>query len=297
MAAAQQVPGSTASEVLGAAPHPQEAADARAEKALLARMDGLSVFMAGPANVIMQLSWPEVGHGVVESRVHSGQVTRHPVKRFRTTVAYLDVALNGSDDLRAAYRDAIDGQHRQVRSTPDSPVKYNAFSRDLQLWVASCLYYGVRDSYVAMNGPLTDKEEEILLRACARFGTTLQMPAEMWHADRAAFEDYWEQSLGRVSIDPPVRDYLLALLNGQMLPFPLNKTGRALAWANTGFLPAPFRDALGVEWSETDERRFRRMTRALGASMRPLPSVVRRAPIALPGADLRLRRRLGLKLV
>ncbi len=41
--------------------------------------------LAGPANVIMQLARPGVGYGVLESRVESGRVDRHPIKRARTT--------------------------------------------------------------------------------------------------------------------------------------------------------------------------------------------------------------------
>jgi uncharacterized protein (DUF2236 family) len=33
-------------------------------------------FAAGAANVVMQLSWPGVGHGVVESKVDSGRRIR-----------------------------------------------------------------------------------------------------------------------------------------------------------------------------------------------------------------------------
>ncbi len=35
--------------------------------------------LAGAANVVMQLSHPPVGHGVVESTVSSGQLLRHPL--------------------------------------------------------------------------------------------------------------------------------------------------------------------------------------------------------------------------
>jgi uncharacterized protein (DUF2236 family) len=45
--------------------------------------------LAGPANVIMQLSHPSVGYGVKESRVESGRIDRHPIKRARTTFTYL----------------------------------------------------------------------------------------------------------------------------------------------------------------------------------------------------------------
>lgn len=271
--------------------------DPEAERRLLARLDGLGVFLAGPANVVMQLAWPEVGYGVIESTVHSGQVTRHPFKRFRTTIGFLDVALNGSPELQADYREAINRQHRQVRSGPDSPVRYNAFSRDLQLWVASCLYYGLRDAFTTMHGPLTEAEEEVMLRAAGRFGTMLQVPQERWHADRDAFAAYWAEGLKKVSIDPPVHDYLMTVLEARILPFPLDRAlGPSLAWVNTGFLPPEFRDAMGLTWSAADERRFRALTRALGKGVRPLPGPLRRAPLNLMSADLRLRRRLGRPL-
>jgi uncharacterized protein (DUF2236 family) len=37
--------------------------------------------LLGPANVIMQLARPGVGYGVLESRVESGRVDLHPIKR------------------------------------------------------------------------------------------------------------------------------------------------------------------------------------------------------------------------
>jgi uncharacterized protein (DUF2236 family) len=156
-------------------------------KLLNRRTDGVAVFLAGPANVCIQLALRPVGRGVVESTVHSGSIYRHPWKRFRTTIGYLDIAMRGDDQLRADYRHAVNTSHRQVRSGPESPVKYNAFNRDLQLWVASCIFYGFRDSMTRMHGPLSAYEEELLLRACRRLATTLQVPADMWHARRADF--------------------------------------------------------------------------------------------------------------
>lgn len=267
-----------------------------AEERLLARLDGLGVFLAGGANVVLQLSWPEVGWGVYESTVTSGRVDRHPFKRFRTTIGYLGIALWGPEDLREEFRRAVDRQHRQVRSGADSPVRYSAFDPDLQLWVASCLYYGARDVVHRMHGPLTPDEEETLLRACSRFATTLQVPAAMWHRDVTAFEEYWQRGLRRVRIDPPVRDHLLYVLRAQMVPWPLRLLGGLVGWLNTGFLPPGFRDALGLEWSERDERRFSRLMRFLGRALELAPGPVRHCPINLMVLDIRIRRRLGMKL-
>ena len=79
------------------------------------------------ANVIMQLSLPGVGYGVLESPVDSGNVYKHPFKRARTTGTYLAVATIGTESDRALIRAAVDTAHRQVRSTSSSPVSYNAF--------------------------------------------------------------------------------------------------------------------------------------------------------------------------
>ena len=55
--------------------------------------------MAGAAaNVVMQLGWPEVGYGVMESKVESGALMKHPWKRARTTSQYLAVAVLGTDE-------------------------------------------------------------------------------------------------------------------------------------------------------------------------------------------------------
>jgi uncharacterized protein (DUF2236 family) len=268
------------------------------ERKLLARyFDGLAVFLAGPANVVLQLSWPEVGYGVVESKVYSGQVFRHPLKRYRTTIGYLAIAMFGSDDLRMAYREAVNRSHRPVRSGPDSPVKYNAFNRDLQLWVASCICYGARDAMVRAHGPMSPEEEEILLRASSRFATTLQVPEEMWHDDVAAFWEYWEAGLNRVNIDQTVGGYLRALVDFKFFPKPLRPLMRPFAWANIGFLPAEIRAQLGYDWSDRDERRHARLVRLIAIANRPFPPIIRQAPVRAMMWNIQLRRLLGRPLV
>src|ERR1700738_5734483 len=56
--------------------------------------DGLMgvALLAGPANVIMQLAQPGVGYGVLESRVESGRVDRHPIKRTTTMFSLIPLA-------------------------------------------------------------------------------------------------------------------------------------------------------------------------------------------------------------
>lgn len=260
-------------------------------------VSGIGAHLAGPANVIMQLSWPGVGYGVMNSRVHDGSAMKRPFKRGRTTFTYLAVALLGSEADRTAFRKEVNRQHAQVRSRPGEKVEYDAMDPRLQTWVAACLYYGTADMIERMHGPLPADEADALYAHCARFGTSLQMPAEAWPADRAAFDRYWEESLAEVDIDPAVAAYLLRLTTLQNFPRPFRLLAPFLVFVTTGFLPPPFRDAMGLAWGPRQERRFARMMRATGALERRLPRVLRSFPFNLWLADMRLRRRLRRPLV
>jgi hypothetical protein len=85
------------------------------------------------ANVVMQLSARGVGYGVLESRADSGNVYQHPFKRARTRGTYLAAATIGADPDGALIRRVVDTVHAQVRSTVESPLRYNAFDPKRQL--------------------------------------------------------------------------------------------------------------------------------------------------------------------
>lgn len=261
-------------------------------------ISGLGAHLAGPANVILQLSWPGVGYGVMNSRVHDGSAMKRPFKRGRTTFTYLAVALLGDDQDRRAFRRAVNRQHAQVYSRPGEKVEYHAMDPRLQTWVAACLYYGTVDMHEKMHGPVPEADADALYAYCARFGTTLQMPAECWPEDRAAFDRYWEESLDEVDIDPAVAAYLRELTTLQNFPRPLRWLGgRFVVFVTTGFLPPLFREAMGLPWDDRKQARFDRLLRGLGAIERRLPRVLRLFPFNLWLADMRLRRRFGRPLV
>ncbi|WP_280478058.1 oxygenase MpaB family protein [Nocardia asiatica] len=261
-------------------------------------IDGIAGLFGGVANVVMQLSTPPVGYGVLESTVHSGNVMLHPVKRLRTTLTYLSVAMLGTDEERAAYRDAVNVSHRPVRSTASSPVRYNAFDPALQLWVAACLHWGAQDLYERMHGPMDEATADAFYRSAARLGTTLQMPEAMWPADRRAFDEYWTANLAKTSIDPVVRAYFDDLIDLRMLPRPAQVAfGRVHRFFVTGLLPQHLRDEMGMTWTDRDERTLSHILRAVGATQSWLPRPIRTFPLNAYLLDMRVRRRLGLRLV
>src|SRR3954467_1432510 len=200
----------------------------------------------GAANVVMQLALLPIGRGVAESTVDSGRVDRHPFKRQRPTGSYLIVAMLGTEAERAAMRREVNRQHGPVvRGEEDSDVAYSAFDPKLQLWVAACIYVGFSVWLELARRPLNDAQRDAFYRRCSRLGTTLQVPEEMWPADRDAFAAYWWEAKGGVEMDDVTRGYLSDLANVRFLhPW----ARRVLAGPNrlltVGFLAEEFREQL-----------------------------------------------------
>ncbi|MFW3114665.1 hypothetical protein MHAE_12968 [Mycobacterium haemophilum DSM 44634] len=258
--------------------------------------------LAGPANVIMQLARPGVGYGVMESRVDSGRLDLHPIKRARTTFTYLAVATAGNGAQKAAFRRAVNRAHAQVYSTAESPVQYNAFDPDLQLWVGACLYKGAVDIYRIFIGELSDEDADRHYREGMTLATTLQVPSEMWPPDRAAFDRYWQESLAKVHIDDAVRDYLYpiaaARIKGIALPRRVRRLSDNVALLiTTGFLPQRFRDQMRLPWDAVKQRRFNRLMAVLRIANRLMPRFVRQFPFNVLLWDLDRRVRTGRPLV
>jgi uncharacterized protein (DUF2236 family) len=247
-------------------------------------------FAAGAANVVMQLSWPEVGYGVAESKVDSGNLLKHPWKRARTTFQYLAVAILGTPDDRAAFREAVNSAHRHVKSTPDSPVHYNAFDRELQMWVAACLFVGLEDTYQLLRGEMTAEQAEQFYRSAWTLGTTLQVTEDQWPPTRAEFDAYWVDACARVSIDADVRAYLQDLLALRMINPVLALPFRPLLkFLTVGFLAPVFRDAMGVQWSDFKQRQFERLFLLVALVNRFLPVFIRQGGSYVLLADVRRR--------
>ena len=255
-------------------------------------------FAAGAANVVMQLSNPGVGHGVVESKADSGALMKHPWKRARTTFQYLAVAVIGSDEDRAAFGHAVDEVHRQVKSGPQSPVRYNAFDRDLQMWVAACLFVGIEDTYQLLRGEMTSEQAEQFYTSAWPLGTTLQVREDQWPATRVEFDHYWDTACEHIALDDVVRTYLLDLIDLRMinpllaLPFrPL------LKFLTVGFLAPVFREALGVTWGPARQRCFERLFLFVAFVNRFLPGFIRQGGSHVLLADVRRRSRRQRRLV
>ncbi|UGT44798.1 oxygenase MpaB family protein [Nocardia yamanashiensis] len=247
-------------------------------------------FSGAAANVAMQMARPGVGHGVADSKVESGALMVHPWKRLRTTASYLAVAILGTPEEKLAFREAVNVAHRQVRSEPGAAVKYNAFDRDLQLWVAACLYIGFEDSYQLLNGKMNAEQAEAFYSTSSTLGTTLQVTEQMWPATRADFDVYWNRACREVTADAKIRAFIDDLLHLRMIHWYLRVVfGGLLRFLTAGYLPPYFRQQLGVEWSALDQRRFENLFLFVGFVNRFIPRFLRNAGTRSMMADVRRR--------
>ncbi|MGK9273142.1 DUF2236 domain-containing protein [Williamsia muralis] len=258
-------------------------------------MPGISA-LAGAANVIMQLALPAVGYGVAESKVDTGNLFKHPIKRGRTTLSYLAVAVNGTPEDRKAYRKAVGHSHAQVRSTESSPVEYNAFDPSLQLWVAACLYKGWEDMQILYGDPSAITEEAY--QQGALMGTTLQMPRDMWPATRADFQEYWDGTVAQLEIDDTIRELLISIAKFEFLPKPVSMLiGDFGLFLTAGFLPPEFREKMGLQWTPRQQQLFDLHNRIVRSVVTRLPEPMRAFPFNAYLWDVRRRIRTGRKLI
>ena len=125
------------------------------------------------------------------------------------------------------------------------------------MWVAACLFVGLEDTYQLLRGEMTAEQAEQFYRSAWTLGTTLQVIEDQWPPTRTEFDTFWNAACQRVAIDETVRRYLLDLVNLGMINPVLRLPFRPLLkFLTVGFLAQVFRDALGVQWSDTKQRSF-----------------------------------------
>jgi uncharacterized protein (DUF2236 family) len=151
-------------------------------------------------------------------------------------------------------------------------------------------------------GELDEQDADRHYREAEVLGTTLQVPAEMWPPDRAAFDRYWQQQLDKVHIDDSVREYLYPIavsrIQGVPLPSVVRRQPEKLGLLiTTGFLPQRFREEMHLPWDAAKQRRFDRLIAVLRTLNNMMPRFVRRFPFNVLLWDLDRRIKAGRPLV
>jgi uncharacterized protein (DUF2236 family) len=233
-----------------------------------------AILLAGGARaILLQVAMPAVGRGVAD---HS-DFTADPVRRLRNTLTYLYVLVYGTPQEIERITGYVNRAHTPVHSGEGSPA-YDAFDPHQQLWVAATLYDSALTVYAAVFGEPGTDDSESLYRQYAVIGTALQMPAELWPADRAAFAEYWRRSHARLRVDESARRICRDLLYPVSGPLWVRAAMPPVRFLTAGFLDAELRASFGLPWDARRERRFARTLSLLRFVYPRLPGWVRHWP-------------------
>lgn len=242
----------------------------------LADIGAEGVLLAGAGRaILLQIADPKVGHGVAE---HSNFAER-PMDRLRATMTYVYAVVYGSEEQLKAVRRAVNRAHAPVRRGPDGASHgYSAFDADSQLWVVATLYDTAVTVYQQVHGMLDDDTADRIYREYARIGTALQLPADKWPADRAAFARYWESQMRGLRPDDKALKVARDLLYPAGGPRLLRLAMPLARFLTAGLLPDHVREGFGFTWGESQARRFERTMRMVGRVYPRLPQRIRHWP-------------------
>ena len=232
------------------------------------------ILLAGGGRaILLQIANPAVGAGVAR---HSDFANR-PLERFANTVTYAYATVFCSPDELAAVVERVNAAHRPVHSSP-SEVRYNAFDRDTQLWVAATLYQSAITVYEKVFGPLDDADAEEVYRRYSVLGTSLQVAAESWPPTRAEFQAYWNDALAQLDVTDEARRVASDLLHPRTAPPWLRAVMPLVRLVTAGLLTPQLRLAFVLPWSAKHQRRFDRVFAVAGFIYPRLPLRLRQLP-------------------
>ena len=239
------------------------------------------ILLAGGGRaILLQIANPAVGAGVAR---HSNFANR-PLDRFANTVTYAYATVFGTPAELAAVVERVNAAHRPVHNSPssgDSPtpgIRYNAFDRDAQLWVAATLYQSAITVYEMVFGPLGESDAEDVYRNYGVLGTSLQVDEASWPATRADFQLYWADALEHLAVTDDARRVASDLLHPRTAPLWLHAIMPVVRLVTAGLLTPELRRAFVLPWSATHQRRFDRLLAATAIVYPHLPLRLRRLP-------------------
>jgi Uncharacterized protein conserved in bacteria len=221
-----------------------------------------SLVLGGLAAILLQLGHPVVARGVAG---HSS-FARNPLKRLHGTLAYVYAVELGTPEQVAAVARHVDAAHARVPGARDTGP---------QLWVAATLARTGMRVHELLRGPLPDALADEIHAASADLGMALQLPADAWPADRAAFDRYWDATVAELSVTPEALGVARELLAARAAPWWIRLAMPAAREFTALLLPPALREAFGIPWHP---RRARAVLTALRVVARVTPRRLRELP-------------------
>lgn len=244
-----------------------------------------------PAALTMQVAHPAVGAGVDDHSVFRTD----PWGRGERSLVSLQMWVYGGEQAAEEGR-RLRRLHKTIQGTDAHGRNYHALSPAYYAWVHATGYPVFRHAQRYLGRPFTEAQERQLYAEWLQVGRILgihdrDMPQtieEFWPYYRKVLDEELEKNaVVRELIAPegpiPVPDrgprWLLTLLR-LTWPWVCPRFVRLRRFVTVGLMPPDARRAIGLEWTDEQERRLRRFGRVVRVVVPVLPERLRYLPLA-----------------
>jgi uncharacterized protein (DUF2236 family) len=193
----------------------------------------------------------------------------------------------GTPEEIEAVAAAVTSAHRKVTGPG-----YRAMDPELQLWVAATLYDTAILLYEELFGPLDAAVADRVYEQYAVLGTALQVPAELWPADRTAFQSYRAHMVDTLEVSDDARRVARDLLSAENAPLLLKAAMPLNRFLTAAWLPPRIRSEFGLDWDAGAQRRYDVLMKVGAPVYRLVPVPLREAPKTYYLREMR-RKKIG----
>ncbi|MCT4353249.1 DUF2236 domain-containing protein [Streptomyces sp. Je 1-79] len=253
-----------------------------------------------PSALALQVAHPAVGAGVDQYSVFRTDPWGRGERSLRSALLWVyggEAAAEEGRRLRAL--------HRTIQGTDAHGRRYHALTPSNYAWVHATGFPVYQHGLRLLHRPLTEAQERRLYSEWLQVGRILGIHDRDMPQTVEDFWPYYRKMLGELEatvvlrelvatdqpVPPPDRGPLpLRLLLRALWPVLLPRLARFRAFVTIGLMPPDAREAVGLEWTDAQERRLRRLARVVRAVVPVLPERLRYLPIA---REARREARLG----
>ncbi|MEU9998532.1 oxygenase MpaB family protein [Streptomyces sp. NPDC050848] len=243
-----------------------------------------------PSALALQVAHPAVGAGVDEHSVFRTDPWGRGERSLRSALLWVYGGEAAAEEGRRLRR-----LHRDIQGIDAHGRRYHALTPSHYAWVHATGFPVYHRGLSLLHRPLTEAQERQLYAEWLQVGRILGIHDRDMPQTVEEFWPYYRKMLGELEatvvlrelvatdqpVPPPDRGpLLLRLLLRAVWPVILPRLARFRAFVTVGLMPADAREALGLEWSDEQERRLRRFARVVRAVVPVLPERLRYLPLA-----------------
>ncbi|MEU7387095.1 oxygenase MpaB family protein [Streptomyces tanashiensis] len=244
-----------------------------------------------PAALTLQVAHPAIGAGVDDHSVFRTD----PWGRGERSLRSLQLWIYGGEEAAREGR-RLRELHRTIQGTDAHGRRYHALTPAYYSWVHATGFPVYRHGLRLLARPLTEAQERQLYAEWLQVGRILGIHDRDMPQTIEAFWPYYRKVLAEeIESTAVVRELLdtdLPLPAPDRGPLPLRLALRLLwpvlrrpflrarAFLTVGLMPPDAREAIGLEWTDAQERALRRFARVVRAVVPVLPERLRYLPLA-----------------